>query len=158
MKNKLLAVGIFGASAALLACGTVGGPPDAGADPLFVCEGTPATVTATQLVTEVITPACKTGCHEPNGTVDLDLSDAGLLVANTVNKPSPYGGANGTLKIVEPNNPANSTFWLKILGGANAGRRGPKGESVGGPMPGAGPALDDAQKQKVKDWICTGAQ
>ena len=75
-----------------------------------------------------------------------------------VNKKSLYAGTAATLKVVDSTSLANSSLWLKVLGGAAKGRTGPKSENVSGVMPNDNTTLTAAQKQILKDWICTGAK
>ncbi len=98
---------------------------------------------------------CKT-CHE-GGTDYGDFTKAERS-AVVVNKVSVYAGAAKTLKVVDPGSLENSSLWLKISGGASAGRTGPKGENVFGKMPNDSTILTAAEKKIIKDWICSGAQ
>ena len=132
--------------------------PDAGTsvDALLTCESTLAQVTTATIQTDVFQANCVTACHDSRGGASPNLSDATLTQA-AVGKTSGYAGSRGTLKMVDTTNLANSALWLKILGGTPGGRRGPNGESVGGRMPPTGAGLSEADKNKVKAWICSGA-
>lgn len=146
------------ASAALFGCGNGGnngnnGTPDAG--PHACAEGHP-TVTAEQLFTDVIQPEC-VSCHNaaaaPATNGGLALDDVAALKA-AIGKASAYS-STGELKVVDANNPANSTMHLKVQGGTTLGKhRGPRNESVGGPMPQGG-ELTAEKKEQVKNWICS---
>src|SRR5688572_1334989 len=86
--------------------GNTDGGTDAGGDPDLTC-GTPTLVSTAKLHTDVMDPVCKT-CHFAGGSGGIDFSTPAKL-QTYVGAKSPYGGANGTLKIVDPNNPANSS-------------------------------------------------
>lgn len=161
MKRSL----IVAALAALLAsCGPATNTPDAGPEVDVTCETGTATVTLTQVQT-LITAKCFTACHSPaaggmpagTGLAYGDYSSVAKTFEQ-VGKLSLYKGTGGTLKVVEPNNLANSSLWLKVATKKALGAKGPKGEATGAKMPND-PAitLTDAEIKQFKDWICTGA-
>lgn len=131
-------------------------PPPPPPDPALMCEANLQAVAAPAVFDQVIVPDCRT-CHRSGGVALQDFSTVEKLSANAVGQPSAYAGSGGALKMVDPGNLANSTFWLKLLGGSPKWR-GPGGESVGGPMPQGALLLGEAKLQVVKNWICTGAQ
>lgn len=153
---------------ALLGLGTLGcgggsnndnNSADAGSKTELVCDPGAATVLTSKVQAEVFSqPTCSSGgCHLAGATFP-GMSDELTTQLELVDKPSPYGGGSGTLKMVDPGNLANSTLWLKMLGGSPS-KRGPKGESVGPVMPPPGSGTVDATQMKlIKDWICTGAK
>jgi hypothetical protein len=162
-KNLLLATVAVG-SAFALGCGPISGTPDAG-DPDLVCEPGRPTVTTAQLQTLAIEPGCD-HCHftgtpqNPNNTgAPGDYTTAAKTQAALVNVISAYDINNKGLKMVDPGHLANSTMWLKIMGGTTigGGKRGPNKEPVGGPMPNDATVFTADQKQAVRDWICSGA-
>lgn len=55
--------------------------------------------------------------------------------------------------MVDPTNLGNSSVYLKVLGRTKS----PAGKPVGQAMPPGAP-LTAAQKQLLKDWICSGAK
>lgn len=124
-------------------------------DPELTCASSPGAATLATNVQALFTAKCAT-CHY-QGYSYGDFSDAARTTAS-VNKKSLYAGTIGTLQIVEPKNLANSSLWLKVLGGAQVGRTGPKGENVSSRMPNDETTLTAAEKQLLKDWICTGAK
>jgi hypothetical protein len=122
------------------------------------CEASHPPTTLTQAY-PVFVAKCIDTCHKPGGTGTGDYSTQ-AEVAKLVGKKSGYATGTSTLKVVDPSNSANSTVWLKVLGGSTrtGGARGPKGESVGAKMPQAGATpLTDEEKKTLKDWICSGA-
>jgi hypothetical protein len=130
------------------------GPPG---DPELTCDTTSSSATlAGSVQQEVFTAACAT-CHGANYSYG-DYTSAAKTSAATVNVKSLYAGAAGTLEVVDPGNLANSALWLKVLGGTAKARTGPKGENVLGAMPNDGTTLTPAQKQLLKDWICSGGK
>ncbi len=145
--------------AAILAVGAVAcavTDPSAGVDPELTCDGATKLVTMAQLHTEVIAPRC-TSCH-PNNGAPGNYGTPATTHAALVGRTSAHAGAAGTMKIVDGTNLANSTLWLKVLGGDSANRRGPHGETTSQPMPPLGlPRLDRDKVQRIKDWICSGA-
>lgn len=145
MKKLILGIGVVGG---LLSCG----PPG---DPDLTCDASPAAATLGTNVQAVFDAKCKT-CHIENYSYG-DYTSAEKTVA-IVGKKSLYAGMAGTLKVVEPKSPSNSALWLKVLGGATAGRTGPKGENVYGKMPNDGQMLTADEKKILKDWICSGAK
>ncbi len=125
-------------------------------DPDLTCATTPGAATLASNVQALFAAKCAT-CHFQNYSYG-DFSDAARTAASAVNKKSLYAGAIGTLQVVEPKNLANSSLWLKVLGGAQVGRTGPKGENVSSRMPNDETTLTADEKQLLKDWICTGAK
>ncbi len=134
----------------LLACGPAPGDPELTCDP-----ARPAVTLAGGLQAQVF-DACA-GCHA-SGYLYGDYTSATATAAATVNQKSRYAGMAGTLQVVAPNDLANSSLWLKVLGGTARGRTGPKNENVFGKMPNDGTDLSSEQKQRLKDWICSGAK
>ena len=104
-------------------------------------------------------PACKS-CHFPPNGQGIAYGDytTAAKTQETVNKESFYKGSQGTLKIVDPHNLANSSLWLKVAPTSGAaGKKGPHGEITSGRMPNDGTSLTAEQRKAIKDWICTGA-
>lgn len=127
--------------------------------PLFECADAGA-VSLSTLQSDLLTPTCATSkCHVPGGAAPTDYSSMSATFAN-VGKPSP-GYGNG-LDVVDPGDLANSTFWLKPLGGSPK-YKSLSCESVGGVMPQTAndplnlPILDGGQLALIKGWICAGA-
>lgn len=146
MKKLIFGIGV---AAALAGCGA---PPD----PELTCDASPPAATLATNVQALFTAKCAT-CHIAGYTYG-DYTTAEKTAAATVNKKSLYAAQPGTLQIVQPNQLANSSLWLKVLGGAPAGRTGPKGENVYGRMPNDGTMLSADEKKLLKDWICSGAK
>ena len=146
--NKL----IFLCSTALVfSCGAAPGDPD------LTCATTPGAATLATNVQPLLADSCATSsCHAANFSYGDYSTEA--RSAQMVNKKSLYAGAGATLKVVDSTSLANSSLWLKVLGGAAKGRTGPKSENVSGAMPDGNTTLTAAQKQVLKDWICTGAK
>ncbi len=132
----------------LLSCGPM--------DPELTCDASPAAAALTTNVQAIFSAKCSQSCHLANDTYG-DYTDAAKTGA-VVSKKSLYAGMAGTLKVVDPKSLANSSLWLKVLGGATSGRTGPKGENVYGRMPNDGAMLSAEQKKTLKDWICSGAK
>lgn len=147
MKKLLLGIS---ATAIFSSCG----PPPV-TDPELACDAAPAEATLAKNVQAVFTAKCAT-CHVPGYSLG-DYSDAARTTAS-VAKKSIYAGNTGTLKVVDPGVLANSSLWLKLLGGAQVGRAGPNGENVSQRMPNDDTRLTAEEKQLLKDWICTGAK
>lgn len=126
-------------------------------DPELTCSTNPPSVTLEANVQAVFTDRCTSGCHE-DGYSYGDYTTVASTLEGTVGKKSAFARKDGALKVVDPGNLANSTLWLKILGGSQRGRTGPKGENVYGAMPNDRTTLGATQKQLFKDWICSGAQ
>lgn len=142
---------------AVTACGTDGGGgTDGGATSSdFDCTGAEAVTTA-QIQTEIIEPRCKV-CHITDTTAQPGNMSTTALTQALVGKASSYATTTGsTLKWNDPNNPQNSTMYLKVLGGGTR-YKGPKNEAVGGQMPQGSNPLTAAEKTRIKNWICTGA-
>ena len=136
------------AVAGLLSCGP--------SDPELACDASPAAATLATNVQPVFTAKCGTACHLANDTYG-DYTTA-AKTGTIVSKKSLYAGMGATLLVVDPKSLANSALWLKVLGGATAGRTGPKGENVYGKMPNDTGKLTAEEKKIIKDWICSGAK
>lgn len=158
---------IFGAVVLLQAAGCGGNnTPDAGnagacADTTaaeYKCDGATSVKTG-ELWTNVINPKCVSTCHNATGSAVSygNYSTAALFQSQNVTVKSLYAGSKGTFKKVDPNALQNSSVWLKVIGGSGASRKGPQCESPGNAMPDGLPALTDAEKTQIKNWICTGA-
>lgn len=108
----------------------------------------PATVTLTQLQTNIFTPRCSS-CHNGVGTVlpgSMNLTSAAATFASLVNVASEE---NPQLKRVLPGDPDNS-YVINKLEGVNIGNTAR--------MPFGGPFLDQATIDQVRTWISEGAQ
>jgi hypothetical protein len=91
---------------------------------------------------------CVTDCHEPGGTAAMVLDLSGNAYANIVDINS---GQAQLLKLVEPNNSAESYLVAKLEGNQNI---------VGGTgldMPSGSDPLDAATLTTIKAWIDAGA-
>jgi hypothetical protein len=123
----------------------------------LTCPSTPTAITTTQI--QALFSAECTECHKANcGSAScgsLDLSTVAKSQA-AVGKASRYAGSTG-LKIVDTGSLANSTLWLKLLGGKQAGCTAPGVQTIGDSMPRAGETLSTEQLNQVKNWICSGA-
>ncbi len=139
-------------SLSLSACGPAEGDGSGNSDS-YACGTSHTSVTAEQLYQDIVQNRCKS-CHNPGSGNPLALDSVEALRA-AVGADSTYGGG---MKVASANRSENSTMYLKVLGGTPDGVRGPNGETVGNRMPGSGPALTEQERQKVQDWICTGAQ
>lgn len=124
-------------------------------DPDLNCSGAGSATLAAN-VQPVIDAKCKS-CHDATNATYGDYTNA-AKTAEIVGKKSLYAGMPGTLKVVEASNLANSSLWLKLLGGQAKGRSGPKAENVLGAMPNDGTVLTAAELKAFKDWICSGAK
>jgi hypothetical protein len=124
----------------------------------YKCDGA-TTVKTAEVYTNVISPKCVSTCHNATGSAVSygNYSTAAQFQSGNVGVKSLYAGSKATLKKVDPNNLQNSNVWLKVIGGAGANRKGPECESPGNAMPDGLPALTDAEKTTIKNWICTGA-
>ena len=145
MKKLIFGIGLVGG---LLSCGPMG-------DPVVTCDASPAAATLGTNVQAVFDTKCKT-CHIENYSYG-DYTTAAKTAA-IVGKKSLYAGMGATLMVVEPKSLSNSALWLKVIGGATAGRTGPKGENVYGKMPNDTTMLTADEKKLLKDWICSGAK
>ncbi|GMU62360.1 MAG: hypothetical protein AMXMBFR34_41230 [Myxococcaceae bacterium] len=132
-----------------------GGTP---ADPDFTCDPGATARTLTAEVQAVLDARCKS-CHV-SGYAYGDYTTAQKTFENTTGKTSYLSAAvsGSTLKVVDGANKAlaNSSLWLKVLGGDASNRKGPKGEGTLGAMPNDGTVLTADQKELLKEWICTG--
>lgn len=140
----------------LSACGDGGGGNDGGSTSSdYDCTGATA-VTTSQLQTEIFGPRC-TSCHKEDSAAFPGNMSTTALTQGLVGRASAYATTTGsTLKWADPNNPQNSTMYLKVLGGG-AKYKGPKGEVTGVQMPQGQTPLSAEEKTKIKNWICTGA-
>lgn len=134
----------------LLGCGPAG-------DPDLTCDTTSSSATLASAVQGQVFQASCVSCHA-SGYSYGDYSTAATTAAATVNVRSISAGTAATLEVVDPGNLANSALWLKVLGGTAKARTGPRGENVFGAMPNDGTTLSAAQRQLLKDWICSGAK
>ena len=153
MKKPIFGIG----SAALLS--TFGCGEMMSGDPELTCATAPQSATLATNVQAVFDANCKS-CHVERYTYG-DFTTAEKTLASASDKSSVFAGKNATLKVADGANKslANSSLWLKVIGGSQAGRTGPKGENVQGKMPdGNATPLTDGEKQLLKDWICTGAK
>lgn len=161
------------ASVLFTACGEVTPDPDPDPEPgpcdepaNLECPSSPTAVTTAE-VHELFAARC-TDCHEPTcfdaASPDTECASLDLtteeLTQQSVGRESRYATGSSTMKIVDPGNLANSTMWLKILGGEDVGCMGPNGERTLEPMPNpkdGDEPLNAAERQLVKNWICSGA-
>jgi hypothetical protein len=145
----------------VLGCGDGNSPnnSDGGSDPDLICDANVASVLTSKVHAEVFTAkdTCTgVGCHGLGNTTTVSMIDS-AATQGVVGMKSAYSGTDATLKVVDPGKLANSSLWLKVLGGSPA-KKGPKGESVGGPMPEGKQELNATQLKLIKDWICSGAK
>jgi uncharacterized protein (TIGR03118 family) len=115
-----------------------------------VANTAPATVTLTQLQTQIFTPICSV-CHTGVGTTLPGVQNltAGHTFASIVGVASIE---NPTLMRIKPNDPTNSYLIQKIEGAAGiSGARMPQG------CPTTQPCLDQATIDQVKAWVSQGA-
>jgi uncharacterized protein (TIGR03118 family) len=115
-----------------------------------VANTAPATVTLTQLQTQIFTPICSV-CHTGIGTTLPGVQNltAGHTFANIVGVTSME---QPSLLRIKPNDPANSYLIQKIEGAAGiTGARMPFG------CPTTQPCLDQATIDQVKAWVSQGA-
>ncbi len=137
-------------------CGSTGTPVvDAGSDPELICDASPPATTFSKVYSDIFTPAC-ISCHKmgaPDGSDNYGLYNTEVAAFGQVGHKSLYAGSDTTLKVVDPNNLATSTMYLKVMG-----KKGPGDKTVGALMPLGGPALSAVQKKLLKDWICSGAK
>lgn len=92
--------------------------------------------------------SCVAGCHEAGGTAASVLDLSGNAHAALVDINS---GQAPILKLVEPNNSAESYLIAKLEGNQNAAG------GTGLAMPSGSDPLDAATIQTIKDWIDAGA-
>ena len=157
MRHHLVRSFIVLGALLLVGCGTPNpGPADAG----LVCPTTPIAVTTAKLQVDVITPICAS-CHKTAGTaVTYGVWDtAEHSQAAMVGVASIYNTGTPALKVVDPRKLANSTTYLKLLGGSPT-FNGPHGENIGGQMPSAATppvTITAEQIDEVRNWICSGA-
>jgi uncharacterized protein (TIGR03118 family) len=115
-----------------------------------VANTAPATVTLTQLQTQIFTPICSV-CHTGIGTTLPGVQNLtpGHTFANIVGVASME---QPSLLRIKPNDPANSYLIQKIEGAAGiTGARMPFG------CPTTQPCLDQATIDQVKAWVSQGA-
>ncbi len=137
--------------------GGSGGSGGGAADPDLVCDASPPATTFAKVYSDVFTPSCLGTCHKTSstdGSKDYGNYETETKAFEVVNKVSLYAGAEKTLKVVEPNKLDNSSLFMKCLAKAKT----PGGKNLGGAMPLSAAALTAAQKQTLKDWICSGAK
>jgi hypothetical protein len=127
--------------------------PGCGGDGVFVSSESggekppPPTVTLSTVQSTIFTPHCALagGCHAGvDAPYGQDLSE-GKAYGNIVSVPSQEVE---TFLRVSPGDPDNSYLILKVSGDPRIG---------GDRMPLGGPYLDDAEIQKLRDWIAAGA-
>jgi cytochrome c5 len=147
IRHTLLAAALC---TALLACGGEPNntPPDAG--PL-ACGSNHPEVSTEQIFNEIFEPTCKT-CHASGSSGTTFFADDAAMLQAAVGQDSAYPG---TVKVIDPGHPENSTLFIKVSGGSPK-HRAPDGTPVGGQMPQGG-TLTEEQVQRFQDWICTGA-
>ncbi len=140
--------------------GSGGGTGGGAADPDLVCDAAPPATSFTKVYTDVFTPSCGGACHKAgaaDGSGSYGEYDTQAKAFLQVGKRSLYAGSGATadltLKVVDPKGLGTSTMWLKILNHPKS----PTNKVIGGKMPLTGADLTAAQKQTVKDWICSGA-
>ena len=124
------------------------------ADPQLNCAGSGSATLAADI--QPILDAKCVACHDASNATYGDYSTA-AKTAEIVGKRSLYAGSARQLKVVDPGDLANSSFWLKLLGGSQKGRTGPRGENVLGEMPNDGTKMTTDELEKLKAWICSGA-
>ncbi len=116
-----------------------------------VANTAPATVTLTQLQTQIFTPICS-GCHNGSATSLPGVQNltAGNTFSNVVSVASLEQPA---LLRIKPNDPTNSYLIQKIQGAVGiSGSRMPFGCGAAG-----NPCLDQATIDKVISWVTQGA-
>ena len=122
--------------------------------PEMQCSDAPS-VTLAKLQVDVLAPTCaKAACHDgkPGTISSIDYTTVEASLAS-VGKDSAYG--DGLRVVDEAGRLANSTMWLKLIGGSPK-YKGPACTSVGGIMPfGATQPIPDAALGEVKGWICS---
>lgn len=126
------------------------------ADPDLVCDASPPATTFAKVYSDVFTPSCLS-CHKMgigDGSDSYGRYETQALAYEGVGKTSLYAGSEKTLKIVDPGKLDNSSMFMKCLAKAKS----PAGKNLGGAMPLGAAALTAAQKQTLKDWICSGAK
>jgi len=116
---------------------------------VMVANTAAATVTLTQLQTQIFTPICSV-CHTGVGTTLPGVQNltAGHTFASVVGVASLEVPS---LLRIKPNDPANSYLIQKIEGTAASGARMPAG------CPTTQPCLDQATIDQVKAWVSQGA-
>lgn len=98
----------------------------------------------TSIQEKVLTPVC-VQCHAGvNAPAGLRMDDLDTSIANLINIDS---STNPAFKRVEPQNPDQSFFYLKIVGDPVAGNQMPLGQT---------PLSSDTQ-QVIREWIEVGA-
>jgi hypothetical protein len=125
------------------------------------CDANPNAETAQTVFTNVVSANCVTACHTPGGQAIAysDYTTANLFFTDTVGVASIYAGSNASLKMVAPNDLANSTVWLKVsCPQGSTSCKSPHGETIGSSMPYQTVSLSAANQKVIKDWICTGAK
>jgi hypothetical protein len=109
-------------------------------------EGGGAGATFSEVQSQIFTASCAfSGCHGGSSPAQgLNLS-AGSAYSNIVNVPS---NERPTLDRIEPNDPAASYLYLKVIGDPSI---------VGSQMPLGGQPLSAALVDLLRDWIERGA-
>jgi PKD repeat protein len=111
-----------------------------------VVEGGGAGATFSQVQSQIFTASCAfSGCHGGSSPAQgLNLS-AGSAYSAIVNVPS---NQQPTLDRIEPNSPATSYLYLKVIGDPSIS---------GSQMPRGGPPLSATLVNLLRDWIERGA-
>ena len=133
-------------------CSGSGGADSGTMDPELICDAAPPATAFAKVYSDVFIPSCLGTCHKPGAADGSDFYGLYNTEANAlmqVNKASNFT----PLKVVDPNNLANSSMWLKVL----AREKSPAGKGIGAKMPKDG-TLTTAQKTLLRDWICSGAK
>ena len=112
----------------------------------IVVEGGGAGATFSQVQSQIFTASCAfSGCHGGSSPAQGMNLTAGSAYSNIVNVPS---NERPTLDRIEPNDPAASYLYLKVIGDPSI---------VGSQMPLGGPPLSAVLIDLLRDWIERGA-
>ncbi len=135
--------------------GAGGGTGGGSSDPNFTCDATQNAETSTTVYTKVVQAQCLS-CHGTGAPYVAygDYSTAAKLYTE-VNKTS---GLAPSMKVVVPNDLANSTMWVKLqcmMGTTSC--KAPNGTACGAAMPYQLSSLSATDLKVFKDWICKGA-
>ncbi|HXI12616.1 MAG TPA: hypothetical protein VNM92_08215 [Thermoanaerobaculia bacterium] len=115
-------------------------PIDPGSEPID------PSATLTRVQSEIFTPTCATiGCHDPAVQQGSLVLSPGRSFAELVGKPSAQ--VPQTLR-VRPLDPDRSYLYMKVIGAPGI---------TGDRMPQNAPALSQAQRTLIRDWIRRGA-
>lgn len=109
----------------------------------------PATLTGIQ--SNVFSPTCAPGCHEPGGIAPFSMSSAAQSYANLVGVVNGEGATDPSGHAylrVQPGSPSGSYVILKLKGSARI---------VGQRMPFGLPPLDPETIDIIGQWITNGA-